>query len=52
VRLERHAAVREERSATGSPGEVRIRQVLYHAARLTRDGRTVLVLSPSSFSPR
>ena len=49
VRIERHAATREERSATGSPGEAAIRQVFYHPARPTRDDRTVLALSPLEF---
>ncbi|MGH2982089.1 MAG: transposase, partial [Solirubrobacterales bacterium] len=51
LRIERHVEGHEHRSATASPGEAGIRQVLYHPARPTRDGRSVLALSPLEFSP-
>jgi hypothetical protein len=54
MRIERHAGmhgthVRGQRSASAAPGEAAIRQVLYHPARPTRDGRTVLALSRLEF---
>jgi Putative transposase len=54
MRIERHAgthgpAVHGQRSASASPGEAAIHQILYHPARPTRDGRTVLALSPLEF---
>jgi hypothetical protein len=45
MRLERHVYARD----TTSPGQTGIHQVFYHPARPTRDGRTVLALSPLKF---
>ncbi len=49
LRIERRVDAHEGGSATASPGEAGIRQVCYHPARPTRDGRTVLALSPLEF---
>jgi hypothetical protein len=54
MRIERHAgthgpAIHAQRSVTASPDEAAIRLVLYHPARPTRHGRTVLALSPLEF---
>ncbi|HUF51825.1 MAG TPA: transposase, partial [Longimicrobiales bacterium] len=49
LRIEHHLEGREERSITPPPADTAIRQVLYHPARPTRDGRTVLALSPLEF---
>jgi hypothetical protein len=48
MRIECRGKGPEQRSAT-STGEAGIRQVLYLPARPTRDGRTILVLSPLAF---
>ncbi len=53
MRTEGHASTHGlavgQRSASASPGEAAIRQILYHPARPTRDGRTILALSPLEF---
>jgi hypothetical protein len=49
LRIERHGEGAEERTATASHGDAGVRQVLYLPARPTRDGRTVLALSPLEF---
>jgi hypothetical protein len=49
LRIKRHVEPHEQRDLTASAGEAAIRQVLYHPARPTRDGRTVLALSPLEF---
>jgi hypothetical protein len=49
LRIERHREEAEERTATASHGEAGIHQVIYHPTRPTRDGRTVLALSPLEF---
>jgi hypothetical protein len=45
-RIERRGDEAEERPATAAHGEAAIHQVIYLPARPTRDGRTVLALSP------
>jgi hypothetical protein len=47
LRIERDSP--EQRTASSLAGEVGIRQVIYLPARPTRDGRTVLALSPLEF---
>jgi hypothetical protein len=50
LRIERHGEGAEQRAATASHGDADVRQVLYLPARPTRDGRTVLALSPLEFA--
>jgi hypothetical protein len=49
MRIERRGEGAGEHTATASLGDDGVRQVLYLPARPTRDGRTVLALSPLEF---
>ena len=49
IRAPAHRPPAHERNTTSPPGEAAVRQVRYHPARTTPDGRTVLVLSPLEF---
>jgi hypothetical protein len=49
MRIERHGEGAEQRTATASHGDTGVLQVQYLPARPTRDGRTVLALSPLEF---
>jgi hypothetical protein len=49
MRIERRGEEAEKRTATASHGDAGVRQVVYLPTRPTRDGRTVLALSPLEF---
>jgi hypothetical protein len=46
LRIERHREGPEQRTTAAPQGDAGVHQVIYHPARPTRDGRTVLALSP------
>jgi hypothetical protein len=49
LRIERHREGAEKRTTAAPHGEAGVHQVIYLPARPTRDGRTVLALSPLEF---
>jgi hypothetical protein len=49
LRIERHREGPEKRTGAATHGDSGVHRVIYHPARPTRDGRTVLALSPLEF---